>query len=323
MIVGIRNTGRGVARFPSLAVEADSPWTVADLSAGNPRLGLTKVALLWSSPERHQFVGGSDQVGEAALRGVGEAVRLIDLRNHTGAHPRMGAADVVPFVPLRGVTLADCARIAESVAQNIFERYQVPTYLYGEAARTENRKRLEQIRRGGFEGLRESVRNDPDRQPDFGPAELHPTAGATAVGARKFLIAFNIKLNTSSVDVARKIAGKIRESNANSGLEGVKAMGVFLESQQAVQVSVNVTDYEKTPLSRLFRRVADEARREGTEAVAGEIVGLIPRAALESDPEMKHAARIENFHSDVVLETRLARAGAESGTLLDLPRNTK
>ena len=147
--------------------------------------------------------------------------------------------------------------------------------------------------------------------------------GHLVADVRKFLIAFNIKLNTSSVDVARKIAGKIRESNASSGLDGVKAMGVFLESQQAAQVSVNVTDYEKTPLSRLFRRVADEARREGTEAVAGEIVGLIPRAALESDPEMKHAARIENFHSDVVLETRLAQAGAESGTLLDLPRNTK
>ena len=269
------------------------------------------------------LVGGSEQVGEAALRGVGEAVQLIDLQNHTGAHPRMGAADVVPFVPLRGVTLADCARIAESVAQDIFERYQIPTYLYGEAARKENRKRLEQIRRGSFEGLRESVRNDPNRQPDFGPAELHPTAGATAVGARKFLIAFNIKLNTSSIDVAKKIAGRIRESNANSGLDGVKAMGVFLESQQAAQVSVNVTDYEKTPLSHLFRRVADEARCEGTEAVAGEIVGLIPRAALESDLEMKHAARIENFRPDMVLETRLARAGVESATLLDSPRNTK
>ena len=269
------------------------------------------------------FVGSPGQVGEAALRGVGEAVRLIDLQNHSGAHPRMGAADVVPFVPLRGVTLADCARIAESVAQSIFERHQVPTYLYGEAVKKQNRKRLEQIRRGGFEGLQELVRNEPNRQPDFGPAELHPTAGATAVGARKFLIAFNIKLSTPNVDVAKKIAGKIRESNSTSGLGGVKAMGVFLESQQAAQVSVNVTDYQKTPLSRLFRRVADEARREGTEAVAGEIVGLIPRAASDLDPAMERVARIENFHPDVVLETRLARAGAASGAPLDLPRNTK
>ena len=262
---------------------------------------------LHSDPDHNRsvitFIGSKESVGEAALRGVAEAVRLIDLTHHKGVHPRIGAADVVPFVPVKGITLAECAEIAEQVGKEIAQRFRVPVYLYGVAARTPERQRLEEVRRGQFESLMETVKYDPARQPDFGDLQLHPTAGATAVGARQFLIAFNVNLNTSDVAIAKAIAKKIR--HARGGLPGVKAMGVLVKSPDRAQVSVNITEYEKTSLRTLFEAVRREAGIHGTRVVGSELVGLIPQAALEqgTDRDLK----IENFSPDLILENRLAR----------------
>src|SRR5579859_794707 len=198
------------------------------------------------------LVGSREHIGEAALRGIGKALELIDLNTHQGVHPRLGATDVVPFIPISGVTLEDCVRIAEFVAEETWRRFKIPTYLYEEAARKPERKNLENIRRGQFEGVRDEVRTNPERLPDFGPpfsqAQLHPTAGATVVGARKFLIAYNINLNTPDIEIAKRIAKNIRFSNG--GLRYVKAMGVDLRARNLAQVSINMTDFEQTPLHR-------------------------------------------------------------------------
>src|SRR5579864_7554267 len=194
------------------------------------------------------LVGDPVKVAEAAIRGVGKAAELIDLTRHTGAHPRLGAADVIPFIPIEGVTLEDCVALARRVGEEIWKRYQVPVYLYEAAAQRPERQNLENIRRGQFEGLREEVKTNPARRPDFGEARLHPTAGATVVGARKFLVAYNVYLNTADVDVAKKIAKAVRFSNG--GLRYVKAAGFPVRGQ--AQVSMNLTDFEQTPIARVF-----------------------------------------------------------------------
>ena len=198
---------------------------------------------------------------EAAFRGVERAIGLIDLRHHTGVHPRIGAADVVPFVPVEGVTLDDCVRLANDLGQRLWERLRVPVYFYEAAARRPDRVNLENIRRGQFEGLRDDVRTNPDRRPDFGEAELHPSAGATVVGARKFLIAYNINLNTADVEIAKRIAKAIRFSSG--GFRYVKSMGVPLAWRNLAQVSMNLTDFEQTPIHRVFEAVRAEAARYG------------------------------------------------------------
>jgi len=247
------------------------------------------------------FAGPPEAVFEAALRGVEAAVRLIDLNRHTGVHPRIGAVDVLPFVPVEGLTLEDCVRIAVRAGEEIWRRFDVPVYLYEAAARGPDRVNLENIRRGQFEELREEVQSNPDRAPDIGDARLHPTAGAVVVGARKFLIAYNINLNTPDVEIARKIARAIRFSSG--GFRYVKAMGVPLASRNRAQVSMNLTDFEQTPVHRVFEAVRTEAARYGVEVAASEIVGLIPRKALEMTAEFY--LRCENFRPDVVLENRL------------------
>lgn len=249
------------------------------------------------------IVGTRESVGEAALRGIGKATELIDLNRHRGGHPRIGATDVVPFVPVFGATLDDCVRIAERVAEETWRRFRVPTYLYEAAARLPERRNLENIRRGQFEGLREEVRTVPERRPDFGETSLHPTAGATVVGARKFLIAYNINLNTSDVSLAKSIAKKIRASSG--GLPCVKAMGVPLEARKQAQVSMNLTDFETTPIGVVFDAVAREATAQGVSISGSEIVGLIPRGALENAAD--HYLKIEKFHPDMILENRLER----------------
>ncbi|MGE5326167.1 MAG: glutamate formimidoyltransferase, partial [Deltaproteobacteria bacterium] len=225
------------------------------------------------------LVGSREQIGEAALRGIGKALELIDLTKHQGAHPRLGATDVVPFVPISGVTLQDCVHLAEWVAEQAWLKFQIPTYLYEAAARRPERVGLENIRRGQFEGVREEVRKNPDRRPDFGEAELHPTAGATVVGARKFLIAYNINLKTPDAAIAKAIAKKMRASSG--GFPCVKAMGVDLRAQNLAQVSMNLTDFETTSIGTVFDAVTQEAKAAGVEVEESEIVGLIPRRALE------------------------------------------
>lgn len=255
------------------------------------------------------FAGPPEAVSEAALRAVGKAVELIDLNFHTGVHPRIGAADVVPFVPVEGVTLEECARLAERVGEEIWRRFEVPVYFYEAAARRPDRVNLENIRRGQFEGLREEVLRDPERAPDVGEPRLHPTAGAIVVGARKFLIAYNINLNTPDVEVAKAIARAIRFSSG--GFRYVKAMGVPLSSRNMVQVSMNLTDFEQTPVHRVFEAVRVEAERYGVSVAGSEIVGLIPKKALEMAAE--YYLRCENFHPEMVLENRLAEAVSAAG----------
>ncbi|HWB95433.1 MAG TPA: glutamate formimidoyltransferase, partial [Bryobacteraceae bacterium] len=255
------------------------------------------------------FAGPAERIGEAALRGVERAVALIDLREHQGVHPRIGAADVVPFVPVEGVSLEDCAAIARETGRQIWERLGVPVYLYEAAACLPERVRLENIRRGQFEGLREEVRENAERRPDFGEPELHPTAGATVVGARKFLLAYNINLQTPDVGIARRIARTIRMSSG--GLPCVKAMGVLLASRNLAQVSMNLTDFEQTSLYRVFEAVRAEAARDGVEIAGSEIIGFVPRRALEQTAA--EYLRVENFHPRVILENRLAEARMGGG----------
>ncbi|PYT05782.1 MAG: glutamate formimidoyltransferase, partial [Acidobacteria bacterium] len=247
------------------------------------------------------FAGPPETAGEAAVRGVARAVELIDLNRHTGEHPRIGAADVVPFVPLEGVEMQECVELAHRTGEEIWRRCGVPVYFYEAAARDLERVNLEKIRRGQFEGLREEVRTNPARRPDVGGPDLHPTAGATVVGARKFLIAYNINLATSDLDLAKSIARAIREKDG--GFPCVKAMGVMLEDRHLAQVSINMTDFRRTPLHRVFETIRSEAARYGVEIVGSEIVGLVPQDALLAAAE--HYLRIEEFSPDLVLENRL------------------
>jgi glutamate formiminotransferase / formiminotetrahydrofolate cyclodeaminase len=250
------------------------------------------------------IAGEPEAVAEAALRGVGKAAELIDLTRHTGAHPRIGATDVVPFIPIEGYTLEDCVALARRVGREIWERYRIPVYFYEAAATRPERANLENVRKGQFEGLRDEAPRDPNRAPDIGEPRLHPAAGATAVGARKFLIAYNINLGTSDVSVAKKIAKGIRFSGG--GLRYVKAMGVDLKARNLAQVSINLTDFEQTPLHRAFEMVKRDAERHGCTVVGSEIVGLLPRKALELTAEFY--LQLENFSPALVLENRLAAA---------------
>jgi len=246
------------------------------------------------------LVGDRDAIAEAAIRGVGKAAELIDLIKHRGAHPRIGASDVIPFIPIEGVSLEDCVAIARHVGAEIWKRYRVPVYLYEAAATRPERQNLENIRRGQFEGLRTEVATNAERRPDFGEAALHSTAGATVVGARKPLIAYNVYLNTSDVEIAKKIGKAVRFSSG--GLRYVKGMGVLVRGM--AQVSMNLTDYEQTPIARVFEFVKREAARYGVMPVSSEIVGLIPKKALEDAAEW--FLQVENFDSSLILENRLA-----------------
>jgi glutamate formiminotransferase len=246
------------------------------------------------------LVGSRDAIAEAAIRGVGKAAELIELTRHQGAHPRIGAADVVPFIPIEGVTLEDCVALARHVGAEVWKRFRVPVYLYEAAATRPERQNLENIRRGQFEGLRADVVTNPDRRPDFGEAALHPTAGATVVGARKPLIAYNVYLNTADVEIAKKIGKAVRFSSG--GLRYVKGMGVLVRGM--AQVSMNLTDFEQTPIARVFEFVKREGARYGVMPVSSEIVGLIPKKALEQAAEW--FLQVENFDSSLILENRLA-----------------
>src|SRR5246500_4992696 len=210
------------------------------------------------------LVGEREPIQEAAIRGVGKAAELIDLTKHQGAHPRMGAADVVPFIPIDGVTLEDCVAMAKHVGAEIAKRFAIPVYLYEAAASSPERQNLENIRRGQFEGIRNEIATNPARKPDYGEARLHPTAGACVVGARKFLIAYNIFLNTPDVEIAKTIAKAVRFSSG--GLRYVKGAGFLVRGM--AQVSMNLTDFEQTPVHRVFEIVKREAARYGVVPVS-------------------------------------------------------
>lgn len=228
------------------------------------------------------------------------ATSRIDLRHHQGEHPRVGAVDVVPFIPIEGASMKDCVGLARDVGQAVAERFQVPVFLYEEAASAPHRRNLEDVRRGQFEALGERMR-DPLWKPDFGPAEPHPSAGAVVVGARMPLIAYNINLGTADVEIARRIAKAIRHSSG--GYRFVKAMGVMLEERNLAQVSINMTDYKRTPLHRVFETVRAEAARYGVSVVGSEIVGLVPSEALIDAAD--HFLRLEDFDPGQILERKV------------------
>ncbi len=259
----------------------------------------------WSMDADHNrsvvtIAGPPAAVVEAAVRAAGRAAELIDLTQQEGVHPRIGAADVIPFVPLRGISLEQCALLARQAGMEIWKRYEIPVYFYEAAAARPDRAMLEEVRRGQFEGLREAVLREPARRPDVGGPGLHPTAGASAVGARKFLIAFNLYLDTADVAVARSIAREIRYSSG--GLAGVKAMGVSAQGQ--AQVSMNLTDFTRTPVGEVYAAVREKAARLGAALVRAELIGLIPEAALERNSEWVRL--LDGFDPEQkVLERRL------------------
>ncbi len=248
------------------------------------------------------LAGKPEAVAEAAIRGAGKAAELIDMTRQTGVHPRIGATDVIPFVPLEGVSVEECVALARRVGQELWDRYRIPVYFYEAAATRPERVNLENVRKGQFEGLREDALRDPGRSPDIGEPRLHPTAGATAVGVRKLLIAYNIYLNTSDVSVAREIARAIRSSSG--GLPRVKAIGVEMKTRGLAQVSINLTDFEQTPLHRVFEMVQREAERHGCGVVGSEIIGLVPRKAIQLSGS--YDLQLKNFSPAQILENRLA-----------------
>ena len=269
------------------------------------------------------LAGEPDAVAEAALRGVGKSLELIDLTKHTGAHPRVGAADVIPFIPIEGITIEDCVALARRTGHEIWTRYRIPVFFYEAAAVRPDRVNLENVRRGQFEALREEMKHNHDRQPDVGEPKVHPTAGVTVVGARKFLIAYNVNLNTSDVSIANKIAKAIRFSSG--GLRYVKSMGVELKARNLAQVSINLTDFEQTPMHRVYEMVKREAERYGAVPVGSEIVGLIPKKAIEMAADF--FLQLENFSTAQVFENKLAAAlrgapleASKDGKLVSLAR---
>ena len=257
------------------------------------------------------LAGDPDAVAEGVLLGVGKAMQLIDLNQHSGAHPRVGATDVVPFIPIHGITLEDCAALARRVGKEIWSRYRIPVFFYEAAATRPDRVNLENLRRGQFEGLRDELKRNHERQPDVGEPKLHPTAGVTVVGARKFLIAYNVNLNTSDVSIANKIAKAIRFSSG--GFRYVKSMGVELKARNLAQVSINLTDFEQTPMHRVYETVKREAARYGALPVGSEIVGLVPKKAIEMAAD--YFLQVENFSPEQIFENRLE--AALTGALVD------
>lgn len=263
------------------------------------------VLLDYSSDASHNrsvitMVGDPDSVGEAAFRLAKAARDNIDLSHHTGEHPRMGAIDVIPFVPIKEMSVAECVELSKKVGERIYNELSIPVFLYEESATAPHRKNLAAIRKGQFEGMAEKVKQDK-WHPDYGNDEIHPTAGVVAVGARAPLVAFNINLGTSDITVADKIAKIIRESSG--GLKYVKALGVMLEDRNIAQVSINMCNYEKTPLYRVFELVRAEAARYGVNIIGSEIIGLTPMGALIDTAE--YYLKIENFSRAQVLENRL------------------
>lgn len=246
------------------------------------------------------FAGEPARVKAAVIALFDAAIPAIDLREHKGEHPRMGAVDVVPFVPIEGVTMTDCVAMAREVGAELATRHQLPIYLYEEAASQPSRRNLEDVRRGEFEGLAKKMAG-ADWAPDFGPAHPHRTAGASVIGARMPLIAYNINLATNRVDVAKKIATAVRHSSG--GLRFVKAMGLELGDREVVQVSMNLTNYEKTPVFRVFELVKREAARYGVTVLESEIVGLIPQAALTASAAWY--LQLDGFNDGQILENKL------------------
>lgn len=258
----------------------------------------------YSSDQDHNrtvvtVVGEKEALHDAVVEAVGLAVELIDMTKHEGQHPRMGATDVIPFIPIKNATMDECIELSKNVAKSMFEKHGVPVFLYEKSASASHRENLASVRKGQFEGMAEKVKEDKWR-PDFG-TEIHPTAGITAVGARMPLVAFNVNLNTNSMEIADKIAKSVR--HLSGGLRYCKAIGIELEDRGIVQISMNMTDFTKTPLYRAFELIRIEANRYGVSIVGSEVIGLVPMDAMLATAE--YYLGIENFSYDQVLEKRI------------------
>jgi glutamate formiminotransferase/formiminotetrahydrofolate cyclodeaminase len=279
VIDAIANAARGVDGITVLDCESD---------ANHNRMVLT-------------FIGSPDSVKRAALEASAVAVKLIDLTKHSGEHPRMGAVDVVPFVPLRDSSVEECVLLANEFADEYSKRFNVPVFLYESSARSPSRKDLAKVREGQFEGLRELLGKDPSKDPDYGPKKIHPTAGATAVGARQILIAYNINLGTKDVSIAKKIAHRIRERDG--GLSNVKALGFELGDREMSQVSMNLTDYTVTSILKAYDAVSKISKELNVPIVESEIVGLVPLAAISEAGSER--LRLVNFSPGQIIENKL------------------
>jgi glutamate formiminotransferase len=296
-------SGQIVECVPNFSEGTDARRVTAIIAA----MRVEGVSLLdWSMDAAHNrsvvtIAGDPAAVVESAVRGAGKAAELIDLTRQHGLHPRIGAADVIPFVPISGVKLEQCVMLARQAGQEIWQRFNVPVYFYEAAASRPDRVNLEEVRRGQFEGLRDAIGKDSSRRPDVGGPHLHPTAGASAVGARKFLVAYNIYFDSADVAIARAIAREIRASSG--GLKGVKALGVLAHGR--AQLTMNITDFEVMPVSQVFRVASELALRHKAVPVSGEIIGLLPEAACERDSDWMR--QLIGFDEQTkVLERRLA-----------------
>jgi glutamate formiminotransferase/formiminotetrahydrofolate cyclodeaminase len=291
--------------------EGRRPAVIKEIVAEMRAVPRVRVLDVHSDPDHNRtvitFVGPPGAVEETAFQAIQQAARLIDMRAHQGAHPRMGATDVVPFVPVSGVTLKDCVALARRLGQRVGQELDIPVYLYEAAATRPERVNLADVRRGQYEGLRAEIETNPDRAPDFGPARCGP-AGATAIGARPFLVAYNAYLNTSDVNVAKRIARAVRHSSG--GLRFVKALGLLVEghspefTEGQAQVSMNLTNFEKTPIHRVLEMIRREAARYGATVTHGEVVGPVPQAALIESA--RWYLQLDDFQPEQVLENKLA-----------------
>jgi glutamate formiminotransferase len=285
--------------------EGRKPETVARLAQAISSVASACVLDTHLDPDHNRsvitFVAAPDMVVEAAFRAVRLASELIDMRRHQGVHPRLGATDVLPFVPISGVTMEDCVTLAHAAGERIARELSIPVFFYERAALRPDRVNLEDVRRGALELLREQIAIDPSRAPDVGPLMVHQSAGAIAVGARPFLIAFNVNLNTRDVLIARAVARVVRAQQG--GLPFVKALGFELSTRGLVQVSMNLVNYEATGIAQAYNAVRDEAARLGVEVFSTEIVGLVPEKAL--DREAEYFKKLENLTADKILENRL------------------
>ncbi len=245
-------------------------------------------------------VGGPDELKRAVLEAVGTAINLIDMRAHRGEHPRMGAVDVIPFIPVKNISMEEVVKLSKDTAKEIWKTYHLPVFLYEESASSPARKNLANIRKGQFEGMPEKLKS-PGWGPDFGEREIHPTAGVVAVGARMPLVAYNINLDTDNIEIARAIAKAVRQSNG--GLPYCKAIGIELRERKITQVSMNMTDYTQTPLYRALEYVRAEAKRHNVNVIGSEIVGLVPMAAIVDSAT--YYMGLEDFNIDKILETKI------------------
>ena len=247
------------------------------------------------------LVGEPNQVFEAVLQMIKVATKLIDMEKHHGEHPRIGATDVVPFIPVAGVSMEECVQLAKRLGKKVGEELKIPVYLYEAAATRPDRVNLADVRKGEYEGLKQEIETNPERRPDFGPAKMHPTAGAMVIGARKFLIAYNVNLETQDVQVAKDMAKLVREKDG--GFPAVKALGFEIADKGYVQVSMNLCDFEKTNMDEVFRKIKEEAEKRGVKVLGSEIYGMVPMAALKGI-DIKELQLID-FKENQILEKNL------------------